>query len=76
MVLSFFDFYDYANALLIADEKSMASLIGILRDVSCSRVVALEKVLIKREYHGLIPSLKLLTTSSNTILFLITMYLQ
>ena len=36
MFLCIFDVYDKAYSLLIADEKSMASLTGILLDVSCS----------------------------------------
>ena len=35
-VLCIFNVYDKAYSLLIADEKSMASLTGILLDVSCS----------------------------------------
>ena len=76
MVLCFFNVNDKAYSLLIADQKSMASLTGVLLDVSCSMVVALERVLMKKEDHGLVRSLKLLTTLSNTIFLLITMYLQ
>ena len=36
MFLCIFDVYDKAYSLLIADEKSMGSLTGILLDVSCS----------------------------------------
>ena len=36
MFLCIFDVYDKAYSLLIADEKSMGSLTGVLLDVSCS----------------------------------------